>query len=233
MVKAAYVIFLSIILSMMLISGCNRQVYPESPAGEAISDVTADVVAVQPAQETPVEETPAENESAEAAPTGPYCGDGVCSGAENCDRCYKDCGCKSPAECYQGRCKVPECGSKGECDDKDPCTVDECFYAQHPNAYCGHELIKKCKNNDGCCAKGCTAETDSDCEPVCGNNICEVGEASESCEKDCYGGTLCGNGVCDDGESSSNCHQDCEEKHRCGDGYCDDDEDREKCPEDC
>lgn len=230
--KTVYIILSAIVFSIMILSGCNRQVYPDAPAGNAISDVTVDVVAVQQ-EPAAVEEDLSANESAAVAPKGPYCGDGVCSGAENCDRCDKDCGCKSPAECYNAVCKVPECGSKGDCNDRDPCTVDECFYAQHPNAFCGHELIKKCKNNDGCCARGCTAETDTDCKPICGNNICEYGEASDSCEKDCYGGDKCGNGVCDDGETSSNCNKDCQEKIRCGDGYCDGAEDRDNCPEDC
>ena len=50
--------------------------------------------------------------------------------------------------------------------------------------------------------------------PVCGNEICEIGENSENCSQDCGGITNCGNGVCEVGETPESCSQDCAQSHR-------------------
>jgi len=36
-----------------------------------------------------------------------------------------------------------------------------------------------CSGGDGCCPGGCNANNDSDCDPVCGNNVIEPGETCE------------------------------------------------------
>jgi hypothetical protein len=139
----------------------------------------------------------------------PFCGDGTCDPDENCDSCYNDCACKSPAECHEGECVVPECGSDGECADDDPCTVDKCYFAQHVNAYCGQEPLKSCRDNDGCCPKNCNANIDEDCEPDCGNEVCETGETVDDCARDCEVQPDCGDGRCDSGEDFNSCPADC------------------------
>jgi cysteine-rich repeat protein len=55
--------------------------------------------------------------------------------------------------------------------------------------------VQACTNADGCCPAGCNANTDSDCQPVCGN-----GETEAS-----------GNEVCDDGNrlNGDNCDPTC------------------------
>lgn len=49
--------------------------------------------------------------------------------------------------------------------------------------------------------------------PVCGNGVCETGEDSKTCPRDCPPppppSPICGNGVCESGESSESCPQDC------------------------
>jgi uncharacterized membrane protein/DNA polymerase III delta prime subunit len=66
---------------------------------------------------------------------------------------------------------------------------------------CGNAI---CESNYGESYNNCP----QDCppQPVCGNNICEIGENPYNCPQDC--GT-CGNGICDSGESYLNCPSDC------------------------
>lgn len=44
--------------------------------------------------------------------------------------------------------------------------------------------------------------------PVCGNNVCETGEAS-SCPQDCVVAPYCGDGTCNNGETTLTCVADC------------------------
>lgn len=223
------------VLSMLLIFGCGQKMYAdESASDDTAADRSADQTV---AEEVPGDSTHAATETtvlpnATAAATKPKCGNGICEKGENCDSCYKDCACKSPAECYQAKCVVPECGGDGDCNDKDACTKDTCYFAQHPNAYCAHELPEKCGGkSDDCCPEGCNAGTDVDCEPVCGNKVCEPGEATESCEKDCF--TECGNDDCEEGENKDNCSEDCGSEASCGNEICEDGEDKLNCDVDC
>lgn len=162
---------------------------------------------------------------------GPRCGDGTCDPNEDCGICFQDCKCESPAECHNRECVVPECGSAGDCNDENACTKDECFFAGHPNAYCGYEDIKKCRDNDGCCPGGCTSVDDDDCKVECGNDVCEEGEDEENCEEDCVSEPECGDQVCDEYEEET-CPQDCYD-YECGNYECEPGEDYETCPEDC
>src|SRR5207253_9118636 len=36
--------------------------------------------------------------------------------------------------------------------------------------------VTACRNGDGCCPPGCSADGDPDCAPVCGNGVLEDGE---------------------------------------------------------
>lgn len=67
---------------------------------------------------------------------------------------------------------------------------------------------------------------------VCGNNVCEMGEA-ESCPGDCEFAPVCGDGACGEGETHGNCPGDCEAPVVCGDGECDSGETAESCHTDC
>jgi len=60
------------------------------------------------------------------------------------------------------------CSSNEDCDDNNPCTIDEC---DGDPLRCRRTLILWCRDNDGCCPQArCTAENDNDCkktsEPV-------------------------------------------------------------------
>ncbi len=65
---------------------------------------------------------------------------------------------------------------------------------------------------------------------VCGNGICETGEAPWNCPMDCAEDPWCGDGICDFDETSQSCPEDCA---WCGDGVCDSTETAIGCPEDC
>jgi hypothetical protein len=93
--------------------------------------------------------------------------------------------CESPAVCYKGQCKVPECVTDADCVDEDGCTPDKCEYAGHPNAFCSINVITLPRNNDGCCPVGAEVDEDVDCKPICGNHKCEYGESKTTCEIDC------------------------------------------------
>ncbi len=61
-------------------------------------------------------------------------------------------------------------------------------------------------------------------EPVCGDNVCEVGE-SRTCPADCDGTTWeCGNGICEEGETYNSCSADCPAPPTDGDDDDDDDD---------
>jgi len=90
--------------------------------------------------------------------------------------------------------------------------------------------LKVCKNKDGCCAEGCNGNTDTDCEPVCGNDVCEPGETSDTCYDDC--GPVCGNNKCESGETANSCPADCYQPV-CGNRNCETGEDYNSCSYDC
>ena len=89
--------------------------------------------------------------------TGPICGDGTVEGNEICD----------------GNCPA-------QCDDMDVCTADALQgSAGTCDAVCMNTPITACVDGDGCCAPGCTAANDLDCD-MCGNGVVD---ANETCDK--------------------------------------------------
>ena len=80
-----------------------------------------------------------------------------------------------------------ECFSDSDCDDGYDCSIDTCEYAGTKYAYCNHEEVTRrtSTQTDGCCPSWENADTDMDCEPVCGNGICEFGEMEATCKVDC------------------------------------------------
>ncbi|MFQ5474213.1 MAG: hypothetical protein ACE5DM_00085 [Candidatus Nanoarchaeia archaeon] len=233
-----------IVLILVLIAGCKTEDIDGAIIPDTVSDFEECVAAGNPVMEsyprqckngnrTFTEEldeaiaTPDSDimkEEVEKIPQ-PYCGDDACDDNENCEDCWEDCRCGPQEGCVKGECKYIECGRDKECSDNDACTQDFCRFPTHPNSFCEHEPIEKCKHGDGCCAEGCDAETDSDCMPVCGNDICEDNE-DNTCKEDCS----CGNRICEDGETPENCPRDCSE---CGNDVCEYGEDPNNCPSDC
>ena len=69
----------------------------------------------------------------------------------------------------------------------------------------------------------------------CGDNICDVDEAAESCPADCdvSAGQICGDGQCSGLENLTSCPEDCPDEEICGNGICEEGEDSESCPQDC
>jgi len=104
---------------------------------EAKEELAADIVEVADAD-------------ALEAEIAPWCGDGICGEAENCEGCPDDCGCEDGEMCAEGKCVCqPHCVGKecgpdgcgglcdvGECDDGNPCTEDDCADSQ-----CVNELL--------------------------------------------------------------------------------------------
>ncbi|MFU8803185.1 MAG: CAP domain-containing protein [Bradymonadaceae bacterium] len=79
--------------------------------------------------------------------TGPVCGNDVIEENETCD---------PPSSCPTS------------CDDGNPCTTGTLSgSAANCNARCTFEPITTCTDDDGCCAQGCNATNDNDCDPAC------------------------------------------------------------------
>jgi hypothetical protein len=55
------------------------------------------------------------------------------------------------------------CSSNADCSDGISCTSDSCLSAGKVGSFCAHAPITFCQDDDGCCARGCTTETDNDC----------------------------------------------------------------------
>jgi cysteine-rich repeat protein len=104
------------------------------------------------------------------------CGDGVVTAPETCDTAI------APGD--PGACP-------SACNDGNACTNDTLLSAGTCNATCSYTAITTAIDGDGCCPAGANANTDSDCQPVCGNDVVEMGEECDD------GGTVAGDG-CDD-----------------------------------
>ncbi len=166
-------------------------------------------------------------------------GDGCCPGscdALSDDDCTPVCGngVVEPSETCDGDC--PE-----DCDDLDACTADERSGGQETcDILCAHEVIVTCASGDGCCPGGgqsdCHAMNDSDCAPLCGNDVMEPSEECDdgsSVGGDGCGATclfeVCGNGyqdvdeACDDGNTmdGDGCSTDCLSDETCGNSVLD------------
>jgi hypothetical protein len=93
------------------------------------------------------------------------CGDGVVESSEQCDRGIT---AGKPGACAS------------TCDDADACTVDlAAGSVAGCTRACRHEPITACRDNDGCCPAGCSAATDSDCNPSCGDGHIGAGETCD------------------------------------------------------
>ena len=97
------------------------------------------------------------------------CGNGVVEGLEVCD----------------GDCPL-------DCDDNVACTADRLAgSAATCDAVCTNTPIGVCVGGDGCCPAACSEINDSDCLPVCGNDVVETGETCDGACSDCNDGVAC------------------------------------------
>jgi hypothetical protein len=94
------------------------------------------------------------------------CGNGVVDSGETCDIAIKP-----PAK---GSCPT-------SCNDGNACTIDA-FSGSGCTLSCIYKTIVSCSlKSDGCCPKGCTVLTDSDCKltKLCGNGVVDSGETCD------------------------------------------------------
>ena len=205
-------VLILLVLTLAVLAGCNAETTAEEPIPSAevpeehaaepehtINDFEGCVEAGNPVMESYPRQCRAGNEifveeiddpmtfteEDHEKEQGPFCGDDVCGIDEDCHGCPEDCGCKDEERCYDGECIIIACGRDYECNDDDPCTKDICQFPEHPNAFCDHENIERCEHGDDCCPAECSSENDDDCDPVCGNDICEEDEDYEGCPEDC------------------------------------------------
>lgn len=145
--------------------------------------------------------------------------------------------------CCSGTCALATCSIDTDCDDSNACTIDTCYNGETCSAYCGHQDITECINDDGCCPAGCNVNNDNDCPHVCGDGYCAgslEGEDCNTCPADCIsgGGTCeaCWKGVCDGvcnpKKEDSSC-ADCNPGYCCGDHVCEGNENVNNCLVDC
>jgi hypothetical protein len=125
-----------------------------------------------------------------------------CSGGDGC--CPSGCDSTSDSDCSascgngtveQGETCDPPSSCPTGCDDEDACTEDLMTgSASNCNVSCTHTQVTACKDGDGCCPSGCSANTDSDCSASCGNGTVEQGETCDppsSCPTSCDDGESC------------------------------------------
>ncbi len=97
----------------------------------------------------------------------PSCGNGVVEPGESCDGNKAG----SPAACPTSCGPSPSaCLVSALVGDATTCT-----------ARCALTPVTACGAKDGCCADGCTAATDPDCSPTCGDGVVQTGNG-ETCD---------------------------------------------------
>ena len=194
---------------------------PDPVKNQGVSDDVQDTGSDITSQDT-VEDT-VEDIADTTSPPAPFCGDGICNGAENTVNCIDDCG----TSCGDGACN----GNEGSTNCPDDCGTSCGDGVCNPPessilcpADCGTDCGDSvCNGNEG------TTSCPEDCGSNCGDGACNGSESSNSCPEDC--GVICGDGTCNGGESSTTCPADC--GAICGDGVCNDDESSTSCPDDC
>jgi hypothetical protein len=110
--------------------------------------------------------------------SGDDCCPGNCTARNDAD-CSTACGDKmvqpEDGETCEPGTSTPCKKTAAECNDNDPCTVDQLIGSEENcNALCTNVRITEAKNGDGCCPSGA----------ICGNKVREPGE-------DCDGTTGC------------------------------------------
>lgn len=120
----------------------------------------------------------------------PLCGDGMVQASKG-ETCDPGTGEEDDAGMMSAPKGVP-CKTQADCDDHDACTTDVLTGSeQNCNADCSHAPITDAMNGDGCCPKDnpdVNANNDTDCQPMCGNNVHEGDEecdGGDGCTTDC------------------------------------------------
>jgi hypothetical protein len=130
-----------------------------------------------------------------------------CVGGDSCCPmgCNRDTDTDCPAVCGNGVLDAGEACDKGitagkpgacpaTCDDQTSCTADSTSgRVEDCTRTCSHVQVTACTAGDRCCPKGCDGTTDSDCAPLCGNNVVED---METCDPESSCPTTCA----DDGD---------------------------------
>jgi len=116
--------------------------------------------------------------------TTPINNDGCCpSGANsgNDNDCLASCGngVKDPGETCATALTTGPNKSPTTCTDGMVCTRDVLLNPGTCTAACSFPAITMPMNGDGCCPSGANANTDTDCQPICGNG---VKEGTEQCD---------------------------------------------------
>jgi len=100
------------------------------------------------------------------------CGNGVVESGEKCDPAAKDEASRCPSVCPVQNCMTYKLVNKDSCQ-----------------AQCIPDVAQTtCSNGDKCCPAGCNANTDDDCQAICGNNVQEPTETCDpltNCPKSC------------------------------------------------
>ena len=91
------------------------------------------------------------------------CGNGVLDASETCDTAIAS---------GAGACPTT-------CTDNNACTTNVLSNAGTCAAQCNFPPITMAVNGDGCCPPGANANTDTDCQPTCGNGVVE---GTEQCD---------------------------------------------------
>ena len=122
----------------------------------------------------------------------------VCLNGDSC--CAPGCNATDDSDCASvcgnGVVEPPEvCDADcpTSCDDNQKCTVDSSVGSpQNCDFICVNDPIVDCVSGDDCCAPGCNANNDNDCEPFCGNGFVEAGEVCDGdCPSSCQDGESC------------------------------------------
>jgi len=144
----------------------------------------------------------------------------------------------------------PGCTVPADCDDSDPCTIDDCV-----GGTCSNTPID-CDDSDACttdyCSGGVCYNDPITCDDsdLCTIDTCDAGSGCVFTPIECDPGDVCVDGVCvpqvcdgdlvcESGEDCNNCASDCISGTGsgavCGNGLCEagDAEDCLSCPDDC
>lgn len=124
-------------------------------------------------------------------------GDGCCPPGCNPDSdndCSPSCGNGTVEPELGETCERPPSAMAcaDSCDDGIACTHDVASgSAENCTLTCTNIDITAPADGDGCCPMGANALIDSDCAPVCGNQVHEAGEMCDPCPTGCNDGDPC------------------------------------------
>ncbi|MEZ4269572.1 MAG: hypothetical protein R3F39_24705 [Myxococcota bacterium] len=179
-----------------------------SPDADAVVTPDTDAVTTPDSDAVVTPDADADADSDGPEVIAPYCGDQIVNGDEACDDgneddddfCHNDCtlacgdGVLAPFEtCDVALAPDEPGGCPLTCETSEACMVST-LVGEACDAACVTAPLSVCESGDGCCGDGCDALNDAECEPVCGNEVVEVGETCDppsSCPLACDDGDPC------------------------------------------